>query len=83
MAKQKNINKKKSTGNSNTAGIYDSLSENRVKYDKQIDIPNPKLQPDKTLEYTLFNTPSNGNANRSFSNEQCLLSRIRKIIQKT
>jgi hypothetical protein len=62
LAKQKSINKKKSTGHSNAPTIYNSLAENRVKYDKQIDIPNPKLQPNKTYEYILFNTPSNGNA---------------------
>ena len=62
MAKQKSINKKKSSGHSNNPGIYASLAENRVKYDKQIDIPNPKLQPDKTFQYTLFDTSSTGNA---------------------
>ena len=30
----------------------------------KIDIPNPKVQPDKPLAYTLFNTPSKGNANQ-------------------
>ena len=58
MAKQKSINKKKSTPHSNAPPVYTLLAENRVKYDKQIDIPNPKLQPDKTYEYTLFNTLS-------------------------
>ena len=61
MAKQKSINKKKSSSHSNNPGIYASLAENRVKYDKQIDIPNPKLQPDKTYEYTFFDTLSKGN----------------------
>ena len=58
MAKQKSINKKKSSGKSKVSSIYTSLAENRVKYDKQIDIPNPKLQPDKTFEYALFDTLS-------------------------
>ena len=68
MAKQKSINKKKSTGNSNAPGIHPSLAENIVKYDKQIAIPNPKLQPDKTFEYTLFDTLSKGNAPPSTMN---------------
>ena len=68
MAKQKNINNKKSSGKSNIPGIYTSLAENNVKYDKQIDIPNPKLQPDKTYEYTLFNTLSKGTAPPSTMN---------------
>ena len=68
MAKQKNINKKKSTGHSNAPTIYTSLAENRVKYDKQIDIPNPKLQPNKTFEYALFDTLSKGTAPPSTMN---------------
>jgi hypothetical protein len=82
LAKQKSINKKKSTGNSNTAAIYDSLSENRVKYDKQIDIPNPKLQPDKTFEYTLFNTPSKGNANQLSAMNNVFFPELEKLSRK-
>ena len=88
MAKQKSTNKKKSTNNSNTAGIYDSLSENRVKYDKQIDIPNPKVQPDKTFEYILFNTPSKGNTNQISSMDNVfpelekLSRKINKVFEK-
>jgi hypothetical protein len=68
VAKQKGINKKKSAGNSNSPGIYTSLAENKVEYDKQIDIPNPKLQPDKTFEYPLFDTLSKANAPPSTMN---------------
>lgn len=68
MAKQKSINKKKSTPHSNAPPVYTLLAENRVKYNKQIDIPNPKLQPDKTYEYTLFNTLSKGTAPPSTMN---------------
>ena len=68
MAKQKSINKKNSTAHSNAPPVYTSLAENRVKYDKQIDIPNPKLQPDKTFEYALFNTLSKGTAPPSTMN---------------
>ena len=68
MAKQKSINKKKSSGKSNVSSIYSTLAENRVKYDKQIDIPNPKLQPDKTFEYALFDTLSKGTAPPSTMN---------------
>ena len=82
MAKQKSINKKKSTGNSNAPGIYTSLSENRVKYDKQIDIPNPKLQPNKTFEYTLFNTPSNGNANPPSAMNNVFFPELEKLSRK-
>ena len=68
MAKQKSINKKNSTAHSNAPPVYTSVAENRVKYDKQIDIPNPKLQPDKTFEYALFDTLSKGTAPPSTMN---------------
>ena len=68
MAKQKSINKKKSTDKTNAPNIATSLAENRVKYDKQIDIPNPKLQPDKTSEFALFDTLSKGTAPPSTMN---------------
>ena len=68
MAKQKSINKKKSTGKTNAPSISTSLAANRVKYDKQIDISNPKLQPDKTFEYVLFDTLSKGTAPPSTMN---------------
>jgi hypothetical protein len=82
LAKQKSINKKKSTGHSNAQTIYTSLAENRVKYDKQIDIPNPKLQPDKTFEYILFNTPSNGNANPPSTMNNVVFPELEKLSRK-
>ena len=81
MAKQKSINKKKSSGKSNIPGIHTSLAENNVKYDKQIDIPNPKLQPDKTYEYILFNTLSKGNAPPSTMNN-VYYSELEKLARK-
>lgn len=81
MAKQKS-KKKKSTGHSNAPAIYSSLAENRVKYDKQIDIPNPKPQPDKTFEYTLFNTPSNGNANPPSAMNNVFFPELEKLSRK-
>jgi hypothetical protein len=82
LAKQKSTNKKKSTGHSNAQTIYTSLAENRVKYDKQIDIPNPKLQPDQTFEYILFNTPSNGNANPSSTMNNVVFPELEKLSRK-
>jgi hypothetical protein len=82
LAKQKSINKKKSTSHSNAPTIYTSLAENRVKYDKQIDIPNPKLQPDKTFEYILFNTPSNGNANPPSTMNNVVFPELEKLSRK-
>jgi hypothetical protein len=88
LAKQKSINKKKSTAHSNAPSVYTSLAENRVKYDKQIDIPNPKLQPDKTFEYTLFNTLSKGTAPPSTMNNiyypelEKLARKLNKVFEK-
>jgi hypothetical protein len=82
LAKQKSINKKKSTGHSKVQTIYPSLAENRVKYDKQIDIPNPKLQPDKTFEYILFNTPSNENANPPSTMNNVVFPELEKLSRK-
>lgn len=82
MAKQKSINKKKTTSHSNAQTIYTSLAENRVKYDKQIDIPNPKLQPDKTFEYILFNTPSNRNANPPSAMNNVVFPELDKLSRK-
>ena len=82
MTKQKSINKKKSTAYSNAPPVYTSLAENRVKYDKQIDIPNPKLQPDKTFEYILFNTPSNGNANPPSTMNNVSFPELEKLSRK-
>jgi hypothetical protein len=67
LAKQKRTtttSKSSSTNNNNNSDIngpqkqIPSLS-NEIKFDNQIDIPNPRLQPDGTLTYTLFGSPSN------------------------
>ena len=81
MAKQKSTNKKRSN-NSNTAGIYDSLSENRVKYDKQIDIPNPKLQTDGTLTYSRFGSSSNGDISFSAITNNAHFPELEKLSKK-
>ena len=88
MAKQNSINKKKSSSKSNISGIYTSLAENRVKYDKQIDISNPKLQPDKTFEYVLFDTLPKSTAPPSTMNNvyypelEKLARKLNKIFEK-
>jgi hypothetical protein len=84
LAKQKSINKKKSTAHSNAPPVYTTLAENRVKFDKQIDIPNPKLQPDKTFEYALFNTLSKGTAPSStMNNVYPELEKLARKLNKT
>jgi len=88
LAKQNSINKKKSTAHSDAPPVYTSLAENRVKYDKQIDISNPKLQPDKTFKYALFDTLSKGTAPPSTMNNvyypelEKLARKLNKIFEK-
>jgi hypothetical protein len=60
LAKQKRVTRKSSHDNSNGPQIHIPLLTDEVKFDNQIDIPNPKLQPDGTLTYTLFGSSSNG-----------------------
>jgi hypothetical protein len=54
----------------------------------KIDIPNPKVQPDKTFEYILFNTPSKGNTNQISSMDNVfpelekLSRKINKVFEK-
>ena len=59
LAKQKRVTRKSSHDNSNGPQIHIPLLTDEVKFDNQIDIPNPKLQPDGTLTYTLFGSSSN------------------------
>jgi hypothetical protein len=37
------------------------LLNNEIKFDHQIDIPNPRLQPDGTLTYSLFGSGNSSN----------------------
>lgn len=60
MAKQKKqTNKSSSDNTSNSSQKQTPLLANEIKFDKKIDIPNPKLQPDGTLIYSLFGSSSN------------------------
>jgi hypothetical protein len=56
MAKQKKQTTKKSTTGNTSNGSQQQipLLANEIKFDNQIDIPNPRLQPDGTLTYSLF-----------------------------
>jgi hypothetical protein len=61
LAKQK----KRTTTNKSSNGNISNLSQKQIpllskeiKFDNQIDIPNPKLQPDGTLTYLLFGSSS-------------------------
>lgn len=61
MAKQKKQTTNKSflRNKSNSLQKQIPLLANEIKFDKQIDLPNPRLQPDGTLTYTIFGSSSN------------------------
>jgi hypothetical protein len=89
LAKQKNkTNKSSSTHNNSSNGPQKQIAllTNEIKFDRQIDIPNPKLQPDGTLTYSLFGSSSNieispsGKTNNAYYPE---LEKLSKKLDKT
>jgi hypothetical protein len=82
LAKQKRVTKKSSDSDSNGPQIHDPLLTNEVKFDRQIDIPNPKLQPDKTLTYALFHTSSNGDVSPSEIKNNAYYPELEKLSRK-
>jgi hypothetical protein len=86
LSKQKRVTTKSSHDNSNGSQIHIPLLTNEVKFDNQIDIPNPKLQPDGTLTYSLFGSSSNieispsGKTNNAYYPE---LEKLSKKLDKT
>ena len=59
MAKQKRVTRISSHDNNNGPQKQIPLLINEIKFDNQIDIPNPNLQPDGKLIYSLFGSSSN------------------------
>ena len=89
MAKQNKQTKKPSTDNkSNDSQVQSPLFANEIKFDNQIDIPNPKLGQNKKSEFILFNTPLNGKASTSgkknpyFPELEKLTKKINKVFSK-
>ena len=81
LAKQKRITRKSSHDDSNGLQIPSPLLASELKFDKQIDIPNPKLQPDGTLTYTLFHT-SNGDVSPSAIKNNASFPELEKLSKK-
>ena len=59
MSKKKETNNSSLKNKNNGPQVQTPLLANEIKFDNQINIPNPKLQPDGTLTYTLFGSSSN------------------------
>jgi len=91
LAKQKSRTSKSST-NHNSSGIsrkHTHLLTNELRFDKQIDIPNPKLQHDKTMTYSLFGSSSNieispleNENNTNYPELKKLSNKLNKIFNK-
>ena len=82
MAKQKRVTSKSSHDDGKGPQIQSPLLASEIKFDRQIDIPNPKLQPDGSLTYTLFNTSSNGNVSPSAIKNNSYNPELEKLSRK-
>jgi hypothetical protein len=58
------------------------LLANEIKFDNQIDIPNPRLQPDGTLTYTLFGSSSNIDVSPAAVQNNAYYPELEKISKK-
>jgi hypothetical protein len=82
LSKQKRVTTKSSHDNSNGSQIHIPLLTNEVKFDNQIDIPNPKLQPKGSLTYALFNNSSNGDILPSAITNNAYYPELEKLSNK-
>jgi hypothetical protein len=96
LAKQKNRTSKPSSSfankNSNSSNGPQKpipLLSNEIKFDKQIDIPNPKLQSDGTSTYALFGRSSNNEIlpsaitnNAYYPELEKLSNKVNKVFKK-
>ena len=91
MAKQKNRISKLSSSSfanknsSNSNGPQKPLpllTTNEIKFDKQIDIPNPRLQSDGTTRYALFGRSSNNEILPSAITNNAYYPELEKLTNK-
>jgi hypothetical protein len=82
LAKQKRVTRKSSQDNSNGPQIQPPLFSNEIKFDNQIDIPNPKLQPNGSLTYTLFGSSSNIGLSPSAITNNAYYPELEKLSKK-
>ena len=84
LAKQKRVTRKPSHGDSNRSQLPSPLLASELKFDKRIDIPNPNLQPDGTLTYTLFHTSttSGGDISPSAIKNNASYPELEKLTKK-
>lgn len=67
LVKQKRVTRESSHDDGDGSSIHSPLLANELKFDKQIDITNPRLLFDETLTQ-LFSSSSNGEAFPSITN---------------
>jgi hypothetical protein len=84
--KNKGRNNSSLKNKNNGPQVHTSLLANEIKFDNQINIPNPRLQPDGTLTYTLFGSSSNIDLSPSTRTNNAYypeLEKLSKRINKT
>ena len=84
MAKQKNRTNKSSPVNSSSDASRKQipLLTKQLKFDKQIDIPNPKLQHDETTTYSLFANSSKNEISPSANENTTHYPELEKLSNK-
>lgn len=82
LTKQKRVTRKSSHDNSDGPQIHIPLLTDEVKFDNKIDIPNPKLQPNGSLKYTLFDISSNGDILPSAIKNNAYFPELEKLSKK-
>jgi hypothetical protein len=82
LAKKKGTNNSSLHNKSNGPQVQIPLLANEIKFDNQIDIPNPRLQPDRTLTYTLFGSSSNIDVSPAAVQNNVYYPELEKISKK-
>jgi hypothetical protein len=87
LAKQKNKTGKTSSSTYNKSNRDDPqkqipLFANEIKFDNQIDIPNPRNQPDGTLTYSLFGSSSNIDVSPAAMKNNAYYPELEKLSKK-
>ena len=80
--KNKGRNNSSLKNKNNGPQVHTSLLANEIKFDNQINIPNPKLQPDGTLTYTLFGSSSNIDLSPSARTNNAYYPELEKLSKK-
>ena len=82
MTKQNGKTRKSANVHRKGHQIHGPLLSSELKFDKHIDIPNPKLQSDGTLIYSLFANSSNSDISPSVITNNAHYPELEKLSRK-